>query len=310
MAKPIWAGKGENEFKGKFNSALDRSWLVTWEEDDEGGTTTFENQGGGEDGEFTDSNDFFYLAAGQGWDYEGDTALIVPEIDGLGGADQLILQEDATILDGFFANIENITVLKLFDGKGAEDDYEFAGSQVTLAEEAQEAGIREVTGGPGDDVIDFSGYKLESESNDDSEDEVADPLEIIIKGGAGADEMTASVGNDTFIWKAGDMEGTNGDHAGFETDGYIGSLFDVIINFNTDGEDVLDISELLIGFDCTFGEAETDQERLDYLTDWVVFEDETLYVDIDGAGEDHDSEALVSLQGVTEFDLLTDLTVC
>ncbi len=257
MAKPIWAGKGRNEGKEKFNSALDRSWEVSLNDENE---TDFVNQGGVEEVEFTDSNDFFYLAAEQDWDYywkagdEIDEIIVepiedevvlskVPTIDGLGGADQLILSEEAMIHDGFFGGIQNITVLKLFDGKGVDDDYEFVGSQVTLGDAAQSAGIREVTGGPGDDVIDFSGYELEYELNDDME-EVAIPLEIIIKGGAGADEMTASAGNDTFIWKAGDMEGTNGDHAGFEIDGYEGNLFDMITDFSTSGEDVLDISEL------------------------------------------------------------------
>jgi hypothetical protein len=59
MAKPIWAGWSGN---GKFISALDRSWLVTVEDEDE---IVFENQGSLDDqeGEFvgTKSNDFLYI---------------------------------------------------------------------------------------------------------------------------------------------------------------------------------------------------------------------------------------------------------
>jgi hypothetical protein len=39
-------------------------------------------------------------------------------IDGGGAADQIIMMEDAQIEDAFFTKMENVTVLKLGDGKG------------------------------------------------------------------------------------------------------------------------------------------------------------------------------------------------
>ena len=319
MAKPIGNGKGNG------NSAQDRSWLVT--------VTELLNQGDGV--EITDSNDFFYIDPDTDWNYSWDGNIegydslddylevftaVLPDIDGGGGADQIIMMEDADIEDGFFALMQNVTVLKLGDGKDlTEEGYDPEGSTANLGFWAQEAGIREVTGGPGDDVIDFSDYEIQYETDENGElkedeegESIPIPLDIIIRGGAGADEMTGSDGNDTFIWKAGDLEGTNEDHPDYDPDTSDPLKFDTIIDFKQDGTDVLDISDLLIDFDCETYGTYTEDQKLDYLEKWISFDNSTgiLSVDIDGEGVDFEFEALVELQGVTDLELLNDLIVC
>jgi Ca2+-binding RTX toxin-like protein len=313
MAKPIGNGKSM-EMNGKSNAALDRSWLVAWGEE-----TFFTNQGEGE--EITDTNDFFYIDTSFGLEgvYGGGEAL--PDIDGLGGADQIIMMEEAIIEDAFFKNMENVTVLKLWDGNDADDEYVFTGSQVTLAEEAQEAGIREVTGGPGDDVIEFTDAFDETDVlvvGWDGDDTImaAGGYDTII-GGAGADTMTGGGGDDTFVWLAGDMAGTNADHSDYDNPEYTGPLFDVITDFNQneilDGDglrtgeydsDTLDISDLLIEY-----------EEGDDLNEWVKVTNDgfntLVQVDIDGTANDVDFQDLVLLIGVqyTNDDIGGDLNI-
>ena len=68
MAKPIGNGKGGN------NQAFLRSQLVN--------DVDYSYQG-------SDSNDFFYIDTSLGAD--GDYGSLSPDIDGLGGADQIIM---------------------------------------------------------------------------------------------------------------------------------------------------------------------------------------------------------------------------
>ena len=129
---------------------------------------------------FTKSNDFLYVAQPD-TDYETPKA----EVDGLGGADQIIFQQDGiNIGDAYFTNFSSFEVVKLANG---------VGSTIDLGAEALQAGIKEVTGGDGDDTITFgAAYDGDSES-----DPVVEPTSVKVDGGDGDDVITTAGGDDT-----------------------------------------------------------------------------------------------------------------
>lgn len=122
----------------------------------------------------TKSNDFFYVRRDNSGD-PIDYALAGPAINAGKGADQLILTEQADVADDFFTYMSSIEVLKFSDGDG---------SSATLNAKALATGIKEVTGGDGDDVISFgSAYD-------------STPTHVKVFGGKGGDVISTGAGND------------------------------------------------------------------------------------------------------------------
>ncbi|MGV0960250.1 MAG: calcium-binding protein [Limnohabitans sp.] len=171
----------------------------------------------------TSSNDFFYIRQGDGGAI--DYSLAGPTLNGGKGADQVILAQDANLSDAFFTNMSSIEVLKLSDGEG---------SSVTLNTEALETGIKEVTGGNGNDTISFgcvydsapTNVKVDGAEGDDdistgaANDVLAggsgnDTMDgeagnDVLTGGAGADVLTGGGGDDTYVYKTGDLVAATG----------------------------------------------------------------------------------------------------
>lgn len=185
MAKPIDNGKG-GPSNGQGLSSYERSWVFNND-----GNVVKAHEDSRADG-FTDSNEFLYVATAVS-DYTAAHGSTVH--DGLGGADQIILQEDALVDDPFFTNFASFSVLKLADGEG---------STVSLATQALRAGIREVTGGSGDDTITFDpiayagvDVKVAGGGGDDSIDPASG--NDWISGGDGNDKLETNGGSDTVI---------------------------------------------------------------------------------------------------------------
>lgn len=218
MAKPSGNGNNDNSTSYKYKTFNIGGHLVAGTPD----TNVWSSSPTG-----TSGNDFFYVKqdAGDPINY----ALSGPAINGGKGADQLILTEDATVTDTFFTAISSVEVLKLSDG---------AGSNVTLNSEALEAGIREVTGGHGNDTISFgSAYDTDAtdvrvyagsgddavcagagddvlaggSGNDSMSGEAGDD---VLTGGAGADALTGGTGNDNFVFSDGDLVAATGVSSG------------------------------------------------------------------------------------------------
>ncbi|MEL6968003.1 MAG: type I secretion C-terminal target domain-containing protein [Pseudomonadota bacterium] len=103
----------------------------------------------------------------------------------------------------------------------------------------------------------------------------------LISGGAGSDTLTGGAGSDLFLWNAGDTAG--------------GAL-DQITDF-VSGTDVIDVSELLTGFD----------PQNDVVSEFVSLSESggntTIQVSPTGLGGA--TESVVELQGVTGLDLAT-----
>jgi Ca2+-binding RTX toxin-like protein len=121
----------------------------------------------------------------------------------------------------------------------------------------------------------------------------------ILIGGPGADFLSGGNGNDTFVWREGDMAGTNDEH-------HLG-WFDTILDWDN-GNNTINISELLESFD-GFDPADAD--------DWVEFE----HIGDEGDGtaetivkvkqsEGGEFENLVSLKGGHyELEIGANLTI-
>jgi Ca2+-binding RTX toxin-like protein len=173
MAKPM--------NKGNTNSA---SHGRTFKYDGGADFTKPSPAGGKAASEFTESNDFLYITGAAGNDY---AAVTTATINGAGGADQIIFNEDTIdIEDPYFTNFSSFEVVKLADGEG---------STISLDAEALEAGIKEVTGGNGNDEITFgSAYDGDAE---------ADPTSVKVDGGDGDDAITTAGGDDTITGGAG-----------------------------------------------------------------------------------------------------------
>ena len=170
MAKPINKGHTEN------SASIGRSFSY------DGASLTF-GTGRKAKEDFTESNDFLYITDALNDDYSVATALA--PIDGKGGADQIIFKtDDLVIEDAYFTNFSNFEVVKLEDGTG---------SSIALDTEALDAGIREVSGGDGDDTITFgAAYDGDSES-----DPVVEATSVKVDGGDGDDVITTAGGDDT-----------------------------------------------------------------------------------------------------------------
>ncbi len=167
MAKPINNGNTSSSLSGKTFS-ID-------------GTSTNAWTG-------TGSNDFFYITSAINNNSAG------PTISGGKGADQLIFTQDqVSVTDSFFANIQSIEVLKLADGSG---------SSVQLDSAALNAGINEVTGGNGDDTIrwDRTGVAITvngGDGNDFIDGDEGDITNDLLDGGRGDDTVYGGAGSDT-----------------------------------------------------------------------------------------------------------------
>lgn len=129
----------------------------------------------------TPGNDFFYVRLDNVGDHI-DYSLAGPTISGGKGADQVILTQDATVGDAFFTYMSSLEVLKLANGEG---------SSVTLDSQALETGIKEVTGGNGNDTISFgNAYDF-------------DPTDVKVYGADGDDVISAGEGNDVLAGGSG-----------------------------------------------------------------------------------------------------------
>jgi Ca2+-binding RTX toxin-like protein len=312
MAKPI--GNGNND---KSSSFLDKTWVASYD-----GTWDVSRAGPKDrpTENALDGNDFFYIT-GTGIDYSAAG----PTIDGGNGADQLILTEDANIADDFFTHMSSITVLKLADGDGSE---------VNLSDEALETGIKEVTGGNGDDTVAFTDayddtdVMVEGGAGDDTittagGDDTIDGGEgdATITGGAGADHLTGGAGNDIFVYGSGDtgdLTFDDVDEDGVLSDGdLITGAFDVLHGFETDSangtyKDLLDI--LVVNEFDAEGDIISGLEEDEYQVIFGTYSTSTGF-EVDASGEDTliafddgGTDVAIVLIGVTNFtttDLLT-----
>ena len=194
-------------------------------------------------------------------------ATCAPAMDGGDGIDAIAMRGDmATITDGFFLHVTNFEGLKLADAA----DFQTIGSAVTLDAEALEAGLTQVVGAMGDDLIQFGaaydGTGVKAEGRDGMDEIVGaggdDWLDggsgdDVIVGGAGQDtllggdgrdDVTGGEGPDVFVLADGDATGANG---GTDADGdglgngdtlQFGWGIDIIRGF-TDGQDLLRLDE-------------------------------------------------------------------
>ncbi|MEM9356422.1 MAG: type I secretion C-terminal target domain-containing protein [Pseudomonadota bacterium] len=96
-----------------------------------------------------------------------------------------------------------------------------------------------------------------------------------LSGGTGADVLTGGAGADTFSWRAGDNDGS----------------VDQITDFDASEGDVIDISDILIGFD------ESTSDLSDFVRTSGGTDPVTLEVDVDGAANGE------NFQEVTTFDI-------
>ncbi|WP_273149901.1 beta strand repeat-containing protein, partial [Methylophaga thiooxydans] len=102
----------------------------------------------------------------------------------------------------------------------------------------------------------------------------------ILQGGGGSDLLSGGSGDDIFMWRAGD-------------DGTVGSpAMDFVTDFNDNGDDVLDISDLLVG--------EESGDLTDYLSVMESGSDVVIEVTPSGAGA---HTQVITLQNTSLSDL-------
>jgi Ca2+-binding RTX toxin-like protein len=155
----------------------------------------------------TKSNDYLYINA------EPSTPLDdSPRFDGgtqskNGGADQIILNaDDLTVNDTFFDNLANFEVLKFWNNP----DGVTLGTEVVLGSHAENAGIREVTGSKGDDVISADAYiaGISIDGGEGADTITGGSGADTITGGSGADLLVGGGGTDTFLYTGAGQTGT------------------------------------------------------------------------------------------------------
>ena len=125
-------------------------------------------------------------------------ATYAPAMDGGSGTDAIAMRGDlASISDDFFLHVTNFEGLKLADTPNLQT----IGSAVTLGAEALEAGLTQVAGTVGDDLIQFGtaydGTGVKAEGRDGMDEIVGAGGDDWLDGGSGDDVIVGGAGQDT-----------------------------------------------------------------------------------------------------------------
>lgn len=161
-----------------------------------------------------------------------------------------ISDASGVVTDGLFANCKSVEALEL-QGSG--------GFSVTLAATAQAAGLRDVEGGDGADLIDASGYttRIELEGDRGNDTLIGGQGNDKIEGGKGADQIDLTAGGSDRVIYESRLDGSSEGLAGQSFSGY-----DAITGF-TAGDDKIDIDYRISAVESIDGGAGFDFTNVD-----------------------------------------------